>query len=144
MSFLKFKQIGNTSLILCLLLASCASRGPGYAARVELYDKLVQSQKNSQPERIDRPGVVEKVAVAREEVIPEASVVVEPVFSEPEVVSAPPKAVRTITSNPIVEAPKVSKVKKAKSYSKVIVDELDLNIVPATSSPSGQGYLLND
>lgn len=144
MSFLKIQKIGNASLTLSLLLASCASRGPGYAAREELYDKLAQSQRPAQPERVVRPGVVEKVAVAKEEVVPDSPVVVEPVFSEPEVVSAPPKATRTITSNPMVEAPKVSKVKKAKSYSKVIVDELDLNIVPATSSPSGQGYLLND
>jgi hypothetical protein len=55
------------------------------------------------------------------------------------------KAVRSISSHQKVEVPQMMKPKKySKSLSKNKGDDLILDVVPATSSSSGQGYLLND
>ena len=40
--------------------------------------------------------------------------------------------------------PSAPMIKKTKTYSKVVLDDLDLDVVPATSSSSGKGFLLNE
>ena len=105
MLFLKSHKFYQT-LLLTAFLSSCASRGPGYAAREELYDKLAQPEMMAKKE--------------------------------------PAIKARTISSQEVApKAKRLAKKEKA-TYSKVMVDDLDLNIVPATSSSSGKGFLLND
>ena len=105
MLFLKSHKFYQT-LLLTTFLSSCASRGPGYAAREELYDKLAQ----------------------------------------PEMMANKESAVkgRTISSQQTAFKEKRHSKKGNTNDSKVMVDDLDLNIVPATSSSSGKGFLLND
>jgi hypothetical protein len=152
MLFLK-NQKNYQSIMMSFFLVSCASRGPSYAAREALYEKLVQ------------PGTQEKVVIVKEEVVPvktkseqefaqqlsdEEAWLKElyTVETSPRVESnsmSSKKAVRSISSHQKVEVPQMMKPKKySKSLSKNKGDDLILDVVPATSSSSGQGYLLND
>ena len=152
MLFLK-NQKNYQAIMINIFLVSCASRGPGYAAREALYDKLNQ------------PVTQEKVMIVKEEVIPEKAQS-EQEFAQQlsdeeawlkelytvelsprvEAKSMPSKkAVRSISSHQKVEVPQMMKPKKySKSVSNNKSDDLILDVVPATSSPTGKGYLLND
>ena len=147
MLFLK-NQKNYQATMINIFLVSCASRGPGYAAREELYEKLNQ------------PVTQEKVMIVKEEVPYEQEFAQqlsdeEAWLNELYTVELSPrveaksmpskKAVRSISSHQKVEVPQMMKPKKySKSLSKNKGDDLTLDVVPATSSSSGQGYLLND
>ena len=128
MLFLKSHKFYQT-LLLTTFLSSCASRGPGYAAREELYDKLAQPEMIAKKE----PAIKEVNFVSVEQVPAQGA-------PTPSIVETP----RTISSQEVAPKAKRHAQKEKATYSKVMVDDLDLNIVPATSSSSGKGFLLND
>ena len=128
MLFLKSHKFYQT-LLLTTFLSSCASRGPGYAAREELYDKLAQPEMMAKKE----PAIKEVNIVSVEQVPAQ-------VAPAPAIVETP----RSISSQEVTPKAKRKAQKEKATYSKVMVDDLDLNIVPATSSSSGKGFLLND
>ncbi len=140
-------------------IVACASRGPTLAAREELYEKVLQ------------PGTIEKVAKVKEaapvnqsspqEKIPDIEVSFQevdeeawlseglnknenPVKKMQSLSFKEDKSFRNISSHQDAEALKKTQPKTPKSFSKVVIDDLDLEVVPSTSSSSGKGFLLND
>ena len=157
MAFLKKQLNASYSIIVSFMLFSCATRGPGYAAREALYEK------SAQPEIIQKVAKVEEeistVKVEAQENVQESKVANQDIYDEAWlsegrsekkalVTKGLPlkekKSSRSISSQQVFKTTKVLKEKKSKSFSNVVIDDLDLEVVPSTSSSSGKGFLLND
>ena len=152
--FLKSQKFYQ-AIIGSVFLFSCASRGPGYAAREELYEKLSQSETPLKRE----PAVKDLKSESLLGSVPEslvdsysASISSEEENLSPqmEMVQTPvpenliPKALSS-TNEEVPRAISSQEVAPKKNLStKVIVDDLELQVVPSTSSTSGKGFLLSE
>ena len=138
MMFLKSQKFYQ-AIIGSVFLFSCASRGPGYAAREELYEKLSQSETPLKREPAVKDLKSESISSEEENLSPQMEMVQTPVPENliPETLSSTNEEVpRAISSQEVAPKKNLS--------TKVIVDDLELQVVPSTSSTSGKGFLLSE